>query len=401
MTLGQEITIGPFHFTVLRLLIAVGLVRAAIRGEQLAGGMNRMDWLMLAWSVWALASSIFHKDPLSALVFRLGLAFNACGIYFLIRVFCQSMDDLKDLFRITAILLLPLAVTMLYEKLTYQNLYAFAGAPENPEIRNGYIRAQGPFTHSILAGTAGAVCLPWMVGLWQEHRNLASVGIVACVSMIFASGSSGPIMSAAAGIGALFMWLYRDKMRFVRWIAVLAYVALDIVMKAPAYYLIAKIDLVGGSTGWHRAFLLESAFIHLKEWWLAGTDYTIHWMPTGVPWSMDHTDITNHYLHFGVVGGLPLIFLFIAILATGFSFVGQTLGRPDCLPAGSRFTLWALGSALFVHVVTCISVSYFDQSFVFLYLTLAGIGSAYPGALLEELDEDQPFADSPTSGLAV
>lgn len=378
MTLGQGIVVGPFHFPIFRLFIFFGLTRVIIRGERLTGRMNGMDWLMLFWSAWALVSSFFHNDPTSALVFRLGLIFNACGVYFLLRVFCKSIEDIKTLVLITAVLLMPVAVAMLFEKVTANNVFAMiSDVPIIPEIREGRIRAQGPFSHSILAGTVGAVSLPLIVGLWQEHRKLAFMGIVSCLSMIFASASSGPILSVIAGIVGLSMWHYRQQMRFVRWVAVLGYIALDIVMKAPAYYLIARIDLIGGSTGWHRSALIESGLRHLKEWWLAGTDYTIHWMPYGVEWNPDHTDITNHYLHLGVVGGLPLMLLFIAILYKGFSFVGQTLRQSSELPAESPFMLWGFGAALFAQAVTCIAVSYFDQSILFLYLTLAAISSVY------------------------
>jgi hypothetical protein len=378
MTLGQGIQVGSFHFPIIRILIAVGLTRVIIRGERLIGGMNTMDWLMVLWAVWALVSIYFRTDPSRELTFRLGLIFNACGIYFLLRIICKSLDDVKVLCCLIAILLVPVAVAMLYEKMKIQNLFSMLGGVNViPEIREGKVRASGPFAHSILAGTVGAVCLPLIVGLWQQHRKLAIIGIVACLSMIYTSASSGPIMSAIAAIAALFMWRYRHKMRLVRWLAVLGYIFLDIIMKAPAYYLIARIDPVGGSTGYHRAALIETALNHLNEWWLAGTDYTRHWLPTGVSWNPDQTDITNHYLHLGVIGGLPLMLLFIITLSKGFSFVGQTLKQSPALPAESQFLLWALGSALFTHAVTSLSVAYFDQSFLFVYLTLAAIGSAY------------------------
>ena len=383
MTLGQGIQVGPFHFPIIRMLIVAGLTRVILRGERLASGMNGMDWLMLFWSAWALVSSVFHKDPSAALIFRLGLIFNACGVYFLLRIFCQSMEDIKTLVLITAIIIIPVAVEMLFEKATAYNVFSlFGGVEELPEIRGGRIRAQGPFSHSILAGTIGAVSLPFMVGLWQGHRKLALIGMVACLSMVFASGSSGPIMSSIVAIVGLSMWYYRQQMRFFRWLAILGYIALEIVMKAPAYYLIGRVDLVGGSTGWHRSALIESSLKHLNEWWLAGTDYTSHWMPTGVGWSPDHTDITNHYLRLGVIGGLPLVFLFIAILVKGFTYVGQIVGQSSVFSAEYRFILWAIGCALFAHAVTCISVSYFDQSFLFLYLTLACISSVFSDVII-------------------
>jgi hypothetical protein len=216
-----------------------------------------------------------------------------------------------------------------------------------------------------------------MVGLWQRERKKAILGIWACITMVIVSASSGPASSALMAVGALCMWRYRHKMRLFRWLAILGYIALDIAMKAPPYYLMGRFDLAGGSTGWHRAALIESAINHIHEWWFAGTDFTRHWMPTGVSWNPDHTDITNHYLFLGVMGGLPLMLIHIAILAKAFSLLGKMLhDTGDSLP-GWPFMLWALGASLFAHVATSISVAYFDQSFVFLYLSLALIGSAW------------------------
>jgi len=378
MTVGLEIDIGVFHFTAIRILIAAGIVRIILRGERLAGEINGLDWLMVAWSAWGLASSYFHKDPSAALVFRLGLVYTNFGIYFLFRVFCESLDDVERLCRITAIVLLIVAIEMLFESMTDYNLFSLLGGiSETPTIREGRIRAQGPFDHSILAGTVGAVCLPLFVGIWKQDLKMTVVGVAACITMIITSASAGPIMSAVAGIAALVMWNYRENMRLVRWVVPLGYIGLDMIMKDPAYYIISRIGLVSGSGGYHRAALIESAIQHLDEWWLAGTDYTRHWMPTGVSWSPDHTDITNYYLHMGVVGGLPWMLLFMAILAKGFSFVGVKIDQASDLPDKSRFMLWALGSALFAHAVTAISVSYFDQSSLFIYLNLAAIGSVW------------------------
>jgi hypothetical protein len=378
MTLGQGVEIGPFSFTVIRMLVAVGILRVVIRHERVVGGLNGLDKLIIAWSVWALISSAFHRDPSSALVFRLGLVYNTCGIYFLLRIFCQSIDDVLHILRITGLLLAPVAVEMIYEKLTMYNLFSvLGGVSETPAIRHGAIRAQGPFRHAILAGTVGAVCLPLLIALRKHYPRTALLGISACLTMVLTCASSGPILSGLVGLGALVMWRFRPNMRLARWGAVLGYLALELVMKAPAYYIIARVPAVKGSTGWHRARLIESSIQHLPEWWFAGTDYTRHWMPTGVSWSPDHTDITNHYLKMGVWGGLPLMFLFIACLAKAFSFVGQILKHLKDQSPQKSFLVWSLGASLFAHAATMISVSYFDQSFLFLYLVLASIGSIY------------------------
>jgi len=380
MPISQGINIGAFSFPVIRMLIAVGIFRVLMRGEWIEGGMNRLDWLMIAFAAWALASSYFHLNPTSALVFRLGLVFNTCGIYFLLRIFFKSPGDVWGMVCITAILLTPVAFEMVYEHIRLHNLFSFfGGVPSIPEIREGNIRAQGPFRHAILAGTVGAVCFPLMVSVWNQHRKTAMLGILACTTMVVASSSSGPLASYLMGIGGLLMWRYRQHMNLIRWVAVIGYVALDIVMKAPAYYLMSRIPIVTGSSGWHRARLIETAINHLNEWWLSGTDYTRHWMPTGVSWNPDHTDITNHYLEMGVIGGVPLMILFVLTLAKAFSFVGQSVNSENHLLSDEKFMVWAFGSSLFANAATMISVSYFDQSFIFLYLTLAVIGSVRDG----------------------
>ncbi len=383
MTMGVGIELGPFHLMSIRLLVVVGILRVIIRGERLTGGMNILDRFMIVWAAWALMSSVFHDNSPGILVNRLGLVFNACGIYFLLRVFCQSLGDVVTLCRLTAILLIPLAVELFVEMVTTHNLFSvFGGVSETPEIRLNRVRAQGPFAHSILTGTVGAVCLPLMVCLWHHHRKTAVAGMVACIAIVVLSASSGPVMTAMAAIGALLMWSWRNRMRLFRWLAVLGYVGLDVVMNAPAYYIIARIDLTGGSTSWHRAALIEAAITHLSEWWFAGTDVTRHWMPYGVVWNENHIDITNYYLRMGVDGGLPLMLLFVAQLAIGFHLIGRALKELPEVSFRSRFMIWALGTSLFAHSAAFISVSYFDQSVVFIYLTLAAIGSAWSGMVV-------------------
>ena len=373
-TLGQEFTLGPFHLPVLRLLIVVGFIRVILRGEGLAGFANGLDALMLGWGVWALVSSLFHENASAALVNRMGLVFNGCGLYFLFRVFCRSLPDVLALSRIIALVLIPLSLEMLFELETGRNLFAvFGNVNEFSDVRGGSTRAQGSFAHPILAGSVGAASLPLMLALWRGWRLTAIAGAAACILMVYASASSGPILSAAAAVVALAMWPLRRHMRLIRWSLVAVYVLLEMVMKAPAYFLLARIDLTGSSTSWHRAALIDAAIEHLSEWLLVGTDFTRHWMSYGVGWSGDHVDITNYYVNMGVYGGLPLMLLFIAILAKAFSFVGRetSMQGESGVEDGSRFVLWALGSALFVHAVSFMSISYFDQSVVFFYLVLA------------------------------
>jgi hypothetical protein len=372
MTLGQGIEVAGLNFPIIRLLLLAGVVRVLVRGERPAGGLLGMDKLFLAWGAWAVLASAFHDSPGATLQFHLGMVYNAFCIYFLTRCFCQTEEDLYRLVRVSAWILVPVAAEMVFEQLTQRNLFAvFGGVPDEPAIRNNRIRSQGPFAHAILAGTVGAVCIPMMVGLWRRHPVSAKVGLAACSLMVLASASSGPLMSVIFGLFALVLWRWRHLTHQMRVAAVVGYILLELVMKAPAYYLIARIDLTGGSSSYHRAALIEAALQNLKDWWWAGTDYTRHWLPYGVPWSEDHVDITNHYLAQGVRGGLPLLGLFISLLWCGFRYAGQVARNLRGWDTEREFFTWTIGAGLFAHAASCVSVAYFDQSILFLYLTLA------------------------------
>lgn len=392
MTMAQRLEVGPITLHVIRLLIAVGAVRVVARGERILGGLNGLDGTMLAWAGCAIISSVFHKTTAEGnpLIFRLGLVYNTLGIYFLFRVFIQSIEDLVHLIKIMACVLAPVALEMFQEHITKRNLFSvLGGVPEMAWVRDGKLRSQGPFSHPILAGTVGAVCFPLMISIYRQSPKAALFGSGVCVAMVLTSSSSGPLMSLIFGVFALILWRWRHLTQHFRIGAVIAYVVLSMVMTDPAYYIIARIDLTGSSTGWHRARLIEMAFANIGEWWVGGTDYTRHWMPTGVSWSEDHTDITNYYIKMGVIGGLPLMLLLIAALVTAFRYIGHSLRATDGKSLTGQFFIWAIGAALLTHTATCVSVSYFDQSFVFIYLNLAVISSLRSAILLQEVVHEE------------
>jgi hypothetical protein len=389
MTLGPSLDIGPLHFTVIRILVAIGVVRVMVRGERIGNEWHILDKLMVFWGLATIFSAVFHRDIAEALVFRLGLAYNGLGLYFLLRVFIQDTSDIFRICTMVLITLVPVAVEMVVESITTRNFFSFlGGVSEFCEIRGGKPRAQGPFAHSILAGTVGAVCLPMALAIWRRNRRLALIGLVATGTIIVCSRSSGPIMAAFFALFGVMLWKFRHRMRLIRWSLVLGILALAAVMNAPIYYILDRIDFTGNSTGWHRAYLMESALTHFSDWCLGGTDFTRDWTPNA-GYNDDETDITNHYIRMAVWGGLPMLVLFVASLGTSFRRVGSALRSAPEAPDQEQFMIWCLGSILFSHAATMISVSYFDQSVFFLYLVLAAIGSLHIGpvntALVDEL----------------
>ena len=404
MTLGQGIDIGSIRLPVYRMMLVMGVIRAIIRGEFLIGGFNHIDKLLIVWGCWGIFASLFHDQARYGFIFACGSVLNVTLIYFLIRIWCADLDEVRDFIAIVAFLLVPIAIEMVMEKATGKNLFSvLGGVPENVAMREGKLRAQGPFLHAILAGTVGATCVPLFIGLLSKYRVAAIVGIAAGVVMTFASASSGPVMSLLFGLGAVLLWRYREHLHKLRIAAVITYLLLMIFMKQPPYYLISRIDISGGSTGWHRSFLIEQTFNHLSEWWLFGTDITRHWMPMqGIGSDPQHTDITNYYIGFGVFAGLPSMLAVIAILLIAFSWVGKILDVWGGVNPQRSFMIFCFGASLFSHAATSISVSYFDQSMLFFWLTIAVISSIYsislssPGEALVYVDDDPSRGEDPS-----
>ncbi len=387
VTTGQGLHLGFITLPIYRMLMLIGVIRVLVKGERIVGGINLIDRLMMLWAGWYLFSSMFHDWKLDAgPVYVCGVIYNQLVFYFLVRTWCSDLDDTVGVIKTVALVLVPVALEMLLEKATGKNLFSFfGGVPETVMVREGKLRAQGPFLHPILAGTVGATCIPLFVGLLRDSRFHAVVGIVAGLVMVFASASSGPVMSFMAAVGALIMWRYRHLTKAVRRCAVILYLILMVTMERPPYYLISKIDLSGGSTGWHRSFLIDQTINHFSEWWLFGTDHTRHWMPNqGVASSPTHTDITNYYISYAIGGGLPGLMVFLFILGVSFRWVGQLEEHMMEQRPHHAFMIWCFGSALFAHAVTGISVAYFDQSVVFLWLNVAVIASVYSAVVADE-----------------
>ncbi len=187
------------------------------------------------------------------------------------------------------------------------------------------------------------------------------------------SASSGPLITFCLGILAFMFWPLRKSMRKIRWAIVGILVSLQILMKAPVWFLLARVDVVSGSTGYHRAVLIDRAFANLSDWWLVGTKSTEAWADKN-----DHLfDVTNAYILQGANGGLLTMILFIATICIAYKAVGRTvrLGEVDRPSSPSLKLVWALGAALLVHTASYISVSYFDQNFVTWLMLLAFVAT--------------------------
>lgn len=379
ITHGQAINLGGIKLPVFRMLLAVGLFRIIVKGEGIAGGMNLIDKLMMGLCGWLFFASFFHEPGADAAgpVFIIGKIAEIGLCYLLVRAFCHDMDDFASIMGVIALMLVPIALEMIFEKATGTNLFSktFGGVVEAVVERDGKLRARGPFRHAILAGTVGAALVPIMLGLWKRNPGAAKIGLVACITMVATCASSGPVLSVGFALFGVMLWRFRSYMGMIRWSIPIGYMALAMVMTRPVYYIIGELSM-GGSTGWHRSHLIDSSIKYFGDWWAFGTDYTRSWMPTGVTFSEDHTDITNYFLAFGVMGGILSVLLLVAICWVAFKWVGDAIDSiPEDDESGDRFMIWCMGASLFSHVATSISVAYYDQSVFFFWFSIATISS--------------------------
>ena len=400
LTLGQALIVGGLHFYLIRILILFGLVRLVVRKEILNVNLTVIDKLIIAWVVVHSFLYLLFDGTNVNLTERLGVAYNALGIYFLIRALVWDMDDVVHAIKMLGIIIIPLAVLFAMEYMTEKNPFSvFGGVPEFTGIRNGKLRCQGPFRHPILAGTFGATAIPLFVGLWvysTRDRLLAAGAILAATIIVFASSSSGPLMAYLASVVGLLCWRARDNMRAIRWGAVVILLALHAVMKAPVWFLISKLSEITGGTGWYRSALID-AFIHnFDEWWLIGTGYTAHWMATGIAIDPTRADIVNQFVAQGVNGGLLGLSLFIWLIVNCFKTTGVAI-RSEALDSfPEKFMIWSLGCTLLSHVVSFFSVTYFDQIIIFWYMLIGMIV-----ALVHDKKETPHVSDMRESQAAV
>jgi hypothetical protein len=373
--LGQSVYAVGVHWLALRIIFLVGLLRVVVmsfrsKKPAFAGGFNTIDKaFLICMAAQAIGTPLQYMNS-GALINQFGVLIDFLGGYFLLRALIQDEQDTYRTLKCLAVLSVILGLCMIREQLTLQNIFGTLGGGVRaiPEVREGKIRSQGVFQHSLTAGTFGATLLPLFFLLWRNGRAkaMAVAGVVGCTAMTICSNSSTPLLAYVAGILGMCLWPIRKKMKAVRWGLVIGLLGLQMVMKAPFWFIIAHIDLTGGSSGYHRAELVDQFINHFTSWWLIGTK-------DAGSWAYDLWDQQNQYVGIGESGGLVALVFFIAMISRSCAKIG--IARK--LVAGHRkeWFLWFLGAALFANLVAFFGVNYFDQVKVVWFALLAMISA--------------------------
>jgi len=391
LPLGQGVVLFGLHLQFFRLLLLVGLVRVFVRRELHSIRLTALDKTFLCWALVVLVCG-FMMTPTSAQFINVGgFVYNALASYFFVRCLVRDTHEVVGMIQWLAVIAVVLAFFMTIEKITGRNLFAtLGGVPVETSVRDGHIRCQGAFRHAIVAGTFGATLFPLLAGLWFQGRKFryqAVLGIMGCAVIDVTSASSGALLAMIVGGIGLFLWKLRRSMTWVRRGLIAMIIVLTLFMNAPVWYIFARIADVTGGSGWHRAYIIETAVAHLNEWWLIGTPRTVHWggypPPPGDP---NNIDITNQYIVEGVKGGLLRLVLFVCLIVFGFKAIGRRTSVGCVVTIPTQWLYWCLGVCLVTHGVSFMSVSYFDQMVVFWYWLLAVISSLSCLPLAEAVD---------------
>jgi len=382
----QRIIVFDLDFTPLRMLVLVGFLRTILRLERLTFKWNSFDKLVLVWAICGTAIYVLQWADTGALIYKCGVLFDVIGLYWLFRINISSWDDIKLATKIFAVCSLLLAVLVGFEWATGKNPFVVLGRVTTV-VREERYRCQASFPHSIMLGLFWATLVPLFIGFAKQnkHKLLFWLAVVASTFIVAATASSTPLLTLLAVFCFLPLFSYR---RFGHQIALALLgmtVALHIVMEAPVWHLISRINVVGGSTGWHRYNLIDKAINHFGEWMFLGCRSTAHW-----GWGLG--DITNQYILEGVRGGIITLILFIVLLVMAVRTVGSYSLRH--IPATQQWMSWGICVSVLGHCISFFGVSYFGQIMMLLYLTLAIVSKVYemstsPGTLAEPYTQKQ------------
>lgn len=380
----QRIIWWGLDFTILRILVVVGVLRLVLFSEQRKIKITKFDKVILAWVIANSLIYIIQWRYFGAVINRLGFAFDVIGIYWIFRQGIRSWDDVKFSIKMFAICMLILMPFTVYEANTGNNVFTFLGRVST--AWRGENRAQASFPHSILMGLAMATLLPlfWSMKKISKKKFFYIAAMAATVIAIFMSNSSTPIgvLILVSLLYLLYKYRYKTslgvKLSFA--LLILLHIYEKIKNGYGAWFIFTSpyLNFTGSSTGWHRFILIEGAVKHFKEWWLFGTRSTTHW-----GWGL--ADVTNHLVLEGVRGGLLGLVLFVSVLAIGFKTLSSYYQKN--IEKEKIILCWGIFVSLIGHIAAFFGVSYFGQSYMFLYLTFAFIGFIYTENLKASKDK--------------
>ncbi len=383
--MNQRVDIIGLEFTLARILILVGFLRIIARGEVRVVNWNSFDKLLLAWIVIGSAVYLLQQGNFTATVTRAGVVYDSLGIYWLSRQTIRNWDDIYITIKMFAILAVVTAPLIAAEKVTESSVFSIFGDVAGV-FHRGRFRAAGPFAHYIIMGCFWAILLPLFYAKikCKKQIKLYILGCLAVISNIIFSASSTPLLTL---IALMFFWnLYNFRVhgKVIFWCICFNLAVLHLIMKAPVWHLISRINVFSGSTGWHRYFLIDNFINNVSEWFWMGTKSTAHW-------GHAQQDITNQFVLEGIRGGMVTLVLFTLVTYFAIKIPGKL--SLEHVPQEIKWLNWGICVLMLGHFVNFWGISYFGQISTLLFLSFGLVGFSkdkYNELKLEKTAKNSP-----------
>jgi hypothetical protein len=381
------VTVGTIDISASRIVVVVLLLRCLCNSKiQEKLKWSKLDFIVVLSMIVYVVTYCFAMPIAKALENRSGFILDTFFAYYVVRCIVTDRATLVTVIKCVALALVPLAILGVVESVTYWHPFlplvrfcpwaAFYGSEvvRAEELRFGFARAVGPFSHSILFGCTFGIFLPLIYYLrregekWRVHAYvLSGVALLGALS----SMSSGPWVMILMVIFCLIVEKRKEWVKPLLVFFVFSCIFIEIASNRPFYHVIASWANPTGGSGWHRARLLDLAIERFDEWWLIG--YGEEDPGWGPELGMAITDVTNEFILAGVRYGVLGMIALCWVIVTAFRCIKKV--HDSVLDIKLKSLAWALGSILLSIVVTWMSVSFFGQLIPLFYCILGIIGS--------------------------
>ena len=369
VSVAQRISVLTLDFDFIRAIGTLGLIRILVYGELRTIKPNLGDKLILGYVTTLIGCSLINGG-LSEATTRGGLCLSYFSIYWIGRSSIRTVQDLKLMLTFIGVVLIPVAIFMTIEKLTGRNYFSiFGGISTLTAMRDGKLRAQGGFTHPIIAGVFFAGLAPIAFGvILSKAKGLPSllagwITLILSLVVILMTASSTPV--AGFLIGVMSWCTFKIRWHLKTYLYVLGFMAVVVHFVANNGLhgvLFTKIDFTGSSTGYHRYMLVQGMLDNIPNWVVTGSP--------GAKYNKAFRDITNMYVLSALTGGLLALVLQIMMVIQALkgcvASVRKAITRQDLVIS------YGLGCGLVVMIASFTAVSCYGEGIVPFYLLVGG-----------------------------
>jgi hypothetical protein len=376
------VTVGTIDISASRIVIAV-LLAKLLTNENLRSRFKwcRLDGWVAVYMGITIVVMCITSPPAEALENRAGFLMDTFFAYLAARLCVTDRAALISVVKCVGVILVPLVIMGVLESAAGWRPYAqlrqycpWRMDTTIKEARFGFERAEGPFGHAIMFGTAFAILLPCLWSLRHEGGCWPALSYLltgAALIGALSSMSGGPWNTLIVVIFCLALERYKRWVKPLLIFMVFSCIFTEIASNRPFYHVILSYaNPLGGAAG-HRAVIVDCAIEDIDKWWMVG--YRGQDPGWGPRLGMAFTDVTNEFVlagvYYGILGVIGLCAIFtsaIQMLVRSYNLSNDPVVKSWC---------WALCTILVAVIITFMGVAFFGQIKTIFYCILGVVGS--------------------------